>query len=172
MVLLDPPPGWTARALAEADLPALQQLCGECGDYYQLVYGAPAGPDEARTLISELPPEKTLSDKFFLGVFDSTGMLRGAIDLVRDYRDPGEWFLGLLLLSPPVRRARLGAELLESIVVRLKEIEVVRIRLACAEQNVEGLRFWMRHGFEEERRHPPGLLGVRLTVLCEMVREL
>jgi ribosomal protein S18 acetylase RimI-like enzyme len=46
------------------------------------------------------------------------------------------------------------------------------MRLAVAEQNTGGLRFWERHGYRVEKRFPPRDLGARQTVLLELVRAL
>jgi ribosomal protein S18 acetylase RimI-like enzyme len=161
-----------ARRLGEADLAALQALCEACADYYTLVYGAPAGPEEAGTLLTELPPGRTLADKFFLGLFTPRPRLCGVLDLVRDVREPGEWYLGLLLLEPAARGQGHGEAVLRAAEDFVRAQGGHRLRLACADQNTAGRRFWERQGYREDKRFAPRRLGVRETVLTEFVRTL
>lgn len=164
--------GLRARGLTDADVPALQALCEACADYHQLVYGQPAGPDEARSLLAELPPGRTLADKFFFGLFTPRPRLCGALDFIRDFREPGEWYLGLLLLEPQARGHGLGDTVLRAAEAWAQAQGARRIRLACAEQNTGGQRFWERHGYRVEKRFPPRIMGARETVLLELVRAL
>jgi GNAT superfamily N-acetyltransferase len=169
---LPPELNLTARLLEDKDLPALQGLCEACPDYYTLDFGQPAGPDEARHLLAELPPGRTLQDKFFFGLFTPRPRLCGALDLMRDVREPGEWYLGLLLLEPEARGHGLGERVLRAAEAWAREQGAWRMRLACAEQNKGGRRFWERQGYRADRHFPPRRMGARETVLVELVRSL
>lgn len=164
--------GLTARTLGPEDAPALQTLCEACADYHVLVYGAPPAPDEARNLLFELPPGKAAQDKHFWGLFTPRPRLVGAVDLVRDVRRPGEWYLGLLLLEPQARGLGHGEAVLRALEAFARDHGADALRLACAEQNLSGRKFWERHGFREDRRFPPRQLGARQTVLVEYLRAL
>jgi GNAT superfamily N-acetyltransferase len=157
--------------LGEKDRVALQSLVDSAGDYYRLVYGAPADAGEAALLLGELPPGKTLADKFMFGFFRGLD-LYGVIDVVRGYRDADEWYLGLLLLRPWARSGGRGTMILEEVVGWLRAEGCKRVRLAVAEQNVRALRFWERHDFQFDKRFPPKQLTARETVFLELVREL
>jgi GNAT superfamily N-acetyltransferase len=162
----------TARLLDEKDTVALQALCDACADYHVLLQGEPAGPDEARHLLAELPPGKAREDKFFFGLFTPRPRLCGALDLVRDFREPGEWYLGLLLLEPGARGRGLGEDVLRAAEGWARTQGARRMRLACAEQNEAGRRFWERHGYRADRHFPPRRMGSKETVLVEFVHEL
>lgn len=172
MLSLPPELGLTARRLEEKDTAALQALCDACADYHVLIYGEPAGPGEARNLLTELPPGRTLEDKFFFGLFTPRPRLCGALELMRDCREPGEWYLGLLLLEPGVRGKGLGEGILRAAEGWMRARGAWRIRLACAEQNTSGRRFWERHGYREDKHFPPRRMGVRETVLVEFVHAM
>lgn len=172
MLSLPPELGLTVRRLEEKDTAALQALCDACADFHVLIYGQPAGPEEARNLLTELPPGRTLEDKFFLGLFTPRPRLCGVLDLVRDYREPGEWYLGLLLLEPGARGQGLGEGVVRAAEGWTKAQGARRIRLNCAEQNTSGRRFWERRGYREDRRFPPRQLGARETVLVELLHVL
>jgi GNAT superfamily N-acetyltransferase len=164
--------GLTARRLDEKDTAALQALCEACADYHILLEGRPARPDEAQHQMAELPPGKTLTDKFFFGLFTPRPRLCGALDLLRDYREPGEWYLGLLLLEPEARGRGLGERVVRAAEDWVRAQGAQRMRLACAEQNEGGRRFWERQGYRVEKRFPPRRMGNKETVLLELRREL
>ncbi len=140
--------GLTARRLDEKDTAALQALCEACVSFHLLIEGRPPRPDEAQHLLAELPPGKTLTDKFFFGLFTPRPRLCGALDLLRDYREPGEWYLGLLVLDPGHRSQGLGTKLMVALVHWLREQGARSLRLAVSEHNEAGRRFWERQGFE------------------------
>ncbi|MBK7858796.1 MAG: GNAT family N-acetyltransferase [Archangiaceae bacterium] len=157
--------------LTGQDLPALQSLVEACGDYYQLVFGAEAGPHEAASLMAELPPGRGTADKFMFGFFERTE-LNGVVDLVRGYREPNEWYLGLLLLRPPLRGVGRGTQILEEVLPWLRAEGATSVRLAVAQQNTDARRFWERHGFVFDKRFPPRQMTARVTVLDELRRSL
>jgi GNAT superfamily N-acetyltransferase len=146
VLLLPTDSGLTARRIDEKDTAAFQALCEACADYHLLIQGEPAGPDEAREQLHLLPPGKTLEDKFVFGLFTPRPRMCGVLDLARDYREPGEWYLGLLLLEPGARGHGLGAQVLRAAEDWTRSQGARRMRLACAEQNEAGQRFWERQG--------------------------
>lgn len=172
MLSLPSDTGLMARRLDDKDTAALQALCEACADYHILLEGRPARPDEAQHQMAELPPGKTLTDKFFFGLFTPRPRLCGALDLLRDYREPGEWYLGLLLLEPEARGRGLGERVVRAAEDWVRAQGARRMRLACAEQNEGGRRFWERQGYRVEKRFPPRRMGNKETVLLELRREL
>jgi GNAT superfamily N-acetyltransferase len=158
--------------LLDGDAPLVQALCEQCRDYHVIVHGEPAGPGEGLKVLTELPPGKDMEDKFVFGFFDARGELKGVLDLVRDFRVPGEWYLGLLLLAPDVRHTGIGGSVLHATRDWLHAQGARSIRLGCAEQNADGRRFWEHHGFAPAKTFPPRQLGARQTVLIEYLRFL
>lgn len=164
--------GLTARRFDEKDTAAFQALCDACADYHLLIEGQPAGPDEARRQMEELPLGKTQEDKFYFGLFTPRPRLCAALELLRNFREPGEWYLGLLMLEPAVRGRGLGARMLRAAEDWARSQGAWRMRLACAEQNEGGRRFWERQGYRADRVFPPRRMGLRETVFVELTREL
>ena len=76
------------------------------------------------------------------------GDLIGALDLLRDYPEPDDWYLGLLLIEPRARGAGLGARVFVSLKGWVEAQGGRAIRLAVQDQNQAGARFWIRMGFQ------------------------
>jgi ribosomal protein S18 acetylase RimI-like enzyme len=140
---------YRVRRVSEEDAPLLCELGERCLEHIELHYGSPPDPTQMiRELLSDLPPNKTLADKFGMGVFDGAGRLVGGIDVIRDYPEPHEWYLGLLVLAPSHRNHGLGARLMAALTGWLRRREAAYLRLAVSEHNAAGQRFWARQGFE------------------------
>jgi ribosomal protein S18 acetylase RimI-like enzyme len=75
-----------------------------------------------------------------------------ALELIRDYPGPGDWFVGLLMLDPDVRSSGLGSRLHAALERALADVGGRAIYLAVLEQNAGAERFWRRQGFEERAR--------------------
>lgn len=123
-----------------------------CTDHFELVFGHPPGPAERQSTFIALPEGKTYDDKFtFVLLFEDTVV--GDLDLIRDYPESGEWWLGVLLLDPSIRGLGLGSDLVAVFSSWVKENGGRALRLAVATQDADALRFWQKLGFEEiERR--------------------
>jgi ribosomal protein S18 acetylase RimI-like enzyme len=140
---------YRVQRVSEQDAPILRALGERCLEHIELHYGSPPDPAQMiRELLSDLPPDKTLADKFGMGVFDGAGRLVGGIDVIRDYPEPHEWYLGLMVLDPDHRNQGLGARLIAALAGWLRQHEAAYLRLAVSEHNAAGQRFWTRLGFQ------------------------
>ena len=134
-------------SLGEAEQPALQRLLERCADFEVLVGGAPPTSEAATELLEACPAGHPLEKKLVFGV-ERDGDLIGALDLLRDFPEPDDWYLGLLLLAPEERSGGLGAEIVEAVRSWIVAQHGHTIRLAVQEQNEAGARFWNRMGFQ------------------------
>ncbi|HST60478.1 MAG TPA: GNAT family N-acetyltransferase [Longimicrobium sp.] len=146
--------GYAAVRLSSADVAELQALHERCTDYFELIQGAPTEPTSAAEDLVGLPPGKELADKHYFGIHAADGALTGALELLRDWPNPGTWWLGLLMLDPPARGAGLGARIYTAAREWVRAQGGETISLAVLEQNTQAERFWRRLGFAEIERTP------------------
>lgn len=164
---------YTLRYLTADDGPAVQDLCERCADYLELITGLPPGSAEAQSLYVALPEGGSYDDKALIGVFTASGnALIGVIDAVRDAPEPGEWWLGVLLLNPAHRQRGLGTRLTHRLEAWMAALDARAIRLSVMEQNTRALAFWRRLGFVEIERRPPRLFGAKESVAIVLRRWL
>lgn len=160
--MADMPPfsgdGFTVRPLGQADVPAVQDLLVACDDYAVMLTEKPHGPEAAAEVFAALPPGKAADDKLVLGI-ERDGALVGLLDAVRDYPEPGVWFLGLLLLRPEVRSHSLGAKVYRAFADWAFEQGCDVVRLGVVAQNPRGAGFWQRQGFQEVARQAMTFAG-------------
>lgn len=162
-----------AYELTSDDGPALQALLEDCADYHELVLGRPPGPTEAQSVFYAGPEDgRDPHNKMLFGIRSAAQKnLIGVLDAFRDYPEAGVWYIGLLLFSPAVRSAGIGAAVVEALARAAKESGATALQLNVVEQNEAGHRFWARCGFSEIRRWRQRL-GVRESVFIRMRRPL
>jgi len=139
--------------LGRADLPDLQALFERCDAYFRLVHGTSARPDEAeRYLLRDLPGGRGAADQVVFGLRDDEERLVGAVDLVRDWPEPGEFFLGTMIIEPSIRGVGLGAGLHAQVLGWIRAHGARAVQLAVPVPNDGALRFWARAGYQEVGR--------------------
>lgn len=146
--------GYFLAHLGPADGAILQDLYVRCSDYHELEEGIPTRPGAAEHLLTALPPNKVLRDKFVIGLQTSEGRLIGVLDVIHNYLGEREWWLGLLMLEPEMRASGLGGQLYRAVARAVEGRGGTSIYLGVLEQNASAERFWRRQGFEELRREP------------------
>jgi GNAT superfamily N-acetyltransferase len=159
------------RLLDQADTPALQNLLERCADFSLLVEGEPPTAHAAQDMLADLPPGKSLEDKFLLGIFREN-ILLGVLDAVRGYPQEGVWWISLLLLDPAQRGRGAGEKALNTVAALAGEQGARALMLGVVEENVRGLQFWQRMGFKLVEIRPPSLFGRKQQVVRVMSKEL
>jgi GNAT superfamily N-acetyltransferase len=166
-------PRLRAARLDSIDGRALQALLERSRDFFELVYGHPPGPAEAQSLFVGLPEGKDYDDKFLLGLYNDAWTLVGVIDAIRDYVEPGRWALGLLLIDPSRRGARLGREAYEGFERWAAALGARLVRIAVQRQNEAARRFWEGIGFAavESKKMLTGILDSDVDVMARGVPQ-
>jgi GNAT superfamily N-acetyltransferase len=128
---------------------ALQALLERCADYMTLEDGAAPGPAAAADLIEALPPDRTHEHKYLLALAPAVGEpLVAVVDVVRDFPDARDWFVGLVLIDPAARRRGLGAALMADLEDWMRSQGAAASYLAVLERNPDAQRFWTRQGYQ------------------------
>lgn len=160
-----------AEPIGDAERGELLELFGACEDYVRLAEGRAPSDAQVEELLRSLPPGKAPADKHVLGLRDRAGRLVGAIDFVRDYPAPGEWFLGLLLLRPEERGSGLGERAYRAVEAFARERGASVVRIAVADQNIRARAFWERLGFAPEYSRQVHT-GERESLVWRMVKRV
>jgi len=149
--------GYEVVPLTVDDEERIQQFLIECSDYQMLESGRPVQPGDAHAFLYDLPPGKTLDEKFTFAIEKDTRII-ALLDVLRDYKAKDSWWIGLLLISPSMRGKGLGRKIMDYIIKNLTRDGVREIQLAVLEENEAGLLFWQKMGFQQTeiiygRRH-------------------
>lgn len=146
-------------AAEPSDVRALQRLLEAAPSYSIVIQGTPPSGTAAEELLSELPPGRTLEDKFVLGIFEGDALV-GCADLFRGYPAPQFAYIGLLLFSEADQRRGFGTEALAHIDALAASWGCRILRIGVIETNLRALSFWRRAGFREvDRKAIAGFTG-------------
>lgn len=140
---------YTVRQLSPADEGSIQALCERCWDFSMLIEGRMPEKNAGRDILFDLPPNKELKDKYVLGAYREADRLIAVIELVKDYKVPGEWIIGLMLIDPDERGKGLGNKLHEYIKTMVSQAGGRLLRLGVAEENYRAYKFWSELGYRE-----------------------
>ena len=133
----------------ESGRAALQDLLERCADYMTLEDGAPARPEAASDLLEALPPGRSHEQKLVLGLARGDGgPLVAVIDVVRDFPDAKDWFVGLVLIDPAERGRGIGAAVMGDLEAWFRQEGAVASYLAVLERNPDAQGFWIRQGYQ------------------------
>jgi GNAT superfamily N-acetyltransferase len=139
--------------LGPGDLPAIQALFQRCAAFFQLVHGAPPRADEAeRWLLHENAPGKAPGDKTAFGLLDDEERLIGAVDVVRDYPEPAQFWIGTMVIEPTIRGVGMGGWFHVEVLSWIRGRGGRSVGLCVQVQNAGALRFWERAGYVETGR--------------------
>ena len=144
--------GYTVVRLTLADAGRLQRLYERCDDYHLAHEGTPTRSSAGEEELTSLPPGRSADDKFPFGIESADRELLGYIELFRNYPAEGDWWIGLLMLDPAVRRRGLGGEVFRNASAWAAANGARSIMLAVLESDPDAQRFWQRQGFQEVSR--------------------
>jgi RimJ/RimL family protein N-acetyltransferase len=158
--------------LGPQDVPAIQALFQRCAAFFQLVSGAPPRPDEAEDwVLRDNAPGKAPGDKALFGLLDDEERLIGAVDVVRDHPEPGQYWIGTMVLEPTIRGVGLGGWFHVEVLAWIRAQGARCVGLCVQRQNERALRFWERAGYVETGRATQRL-GERENEVIRMRLEL
>ncbi|HFI0634442.1 TPA: GNAT family N-acetyltransferase [Streptococcus suis] len=132
------------RKLTEADLEQVLTLYQTNPLYFEHFPPLPSLESLANDLV-DCPPEKDLSDKYFLGFWDKERLV-AILDLIDGYPTEDTCYIGLFMVDAYFSGQGLGtsiiAELLPQLATRFK-----KVRLGYVESNPQSSHFWSKVGF-------------------------
>jgi GNAT superfamily N-acetyltransferase len=143
---------FVVRELRRDELPALQALYEANPDYFFTVGGQAPRPDEAQQEFDELPPAHIpFGSRWFAGVFDRQGDLRGLIILLSDLSAQAVWHTALFFLEVPLRGTGAASELQASLEAWAAAGGARWLRLGVVMGNLPAERFWSKCGYAPVR---------------------
>lgn len=153
------------REISTKDKDKVMDLYKNCNDFFELTEGIK--PDNCEELFNDVPPNKTIEDKFLYGIFDKD-ILVGVIDIVADFPEKGEWIIGLLLLSPSVRGIGLGNKIHDLIKEMVENEGGEKLRVGVIEENTKALIFWGKIGYKQIKITEPRKFGMKKSRVIVM----
>jgi len=138
---------YVARLNRDEHAGELQALYERCPDYLRMAFGEPVRATAAEE-------DFALSRNMIYGIYSRDAEMIGALEMLRDYPKPDQWWIGLLMLDPRARGRGLGPRVCNTTCDWIATEGGSAVWIAVLVQNEAAQRFWKRMGFEEMERQP------------------
>ena len=138
---------YVARLDRETHVRDLQSLYDRCSDFVELMFGQSSHAGAAEE-------DFAFGRNLVHGVYSRDGHLIGALQMMRDYPKPDEWWIGLLLLDPKVRGHGLGSRICRTTFDWIANEGGRAVWIAVLEHNARAREFWKRLGFVDMETQP------------------
>jgi GNAT superfamily N-acetyltransferase len=157
-----------------ADRDAVTDLFRRSADYVRLERGEDPGAALADEFFADAVPGATAADTIKLGLCDAADPTRmlGVVDLGFGYPEPGDAYLGLLLLDAAARGDGLGRFVLRHVEDLARTRGAPRLYIAVLHENPRGRAFWLREGFRIAVDDRPVHIGQKDHLATRMVRDI
>ena len=138
------------RKLAEENLDEMLALCEKNTLFFQ---HCPPPPTKERLSVdlSVLPPNKTMADKFFVGLYDCENLV-AICDIIKGYPNEKTILIGLLMLDIGLQGQGLGSKIALEMFEHFKEEGYENVELSYIKGNPQSKAFWHKMGFNETGR--------------------
>lgn len=136
---------YQVKNFTEEDIPEIYTLCKENQTYYKHVKMQPT-IENLKEVITALPPNRTMEDKFFVGFYNADCLV-AILDLITEYPNEETAFIGWFMMNKKLQGQGLASKIVEEILKYLKEIGFHYVRLGYVKGNMESESFWKRNGF-------------------------
>ncbi len=120
--------------------------------------------EECREDITALPPDTTIDQKFFLGIYEEDRMI-AVLDYLEGYPTKDTAFIGLFMLDNEIHGMGIGKNIIDAFIRSAKENQYIKVKLGCFETNEIGHRVWSKLGFEKERETKREVDGRELNLI-------
>lgn len=129
-----------------ADRVLVAEMMRGSADYFRLWLGRPASGADVDDFFTGAPPGVDPATARHFGLF-LRGELSGIASLTFGFPEPGDPYLGLIILSPGARGMGHGVALLSHVEDAARSTGAKTLYLAVLDANPRGRAFWTREGF-------------------------
>ncbi len=134
------------KQFTEEDILSIYEFCRRNPTYYHYLMTRPTVAN-IKDVFAELPPNKTLADKLFLG-FYSENHLISLMDFVVGYPDAHTVFIGWFMMNKEYQGKGTGTEIITEFLSYLKEESFTYVELGYIKGNRESEQFWIKNNFK------------------------
>lgn len=140
-------PAYQIKQITAEDYAALFALQQTNPTYFSKMQDHPVTFAESIAGTTELPPNTTREQKFYIGFYRG-GNLEAIMDYIVGYPEPHTVWIGLFMVDGTKKRTGIGKTILRAFFAVLKQYGIARVRLAYIEGNEESHAFWNAMGFQ------------------------
>lgn len=137
---------YEVKKFTEKDIPDVYELCKANSTYYQYMKMKPT-LENLKEVLTGVPPEKTLGDKWFVGFYKHNKLL-ALLDLCVGFPNENTAYIGWFMVKKELQGTGIGTEIIDGLLSFLKNETFIYAELGCIKDSKEALCFWKSNGFE------------------------
>ena len=137
---------YIVKNIEENNIDDVYNLC-KCNPTYYAYCPPNVTKDSIKEDMKALPINKTLEDKFYVGLYDDENLV-AILDLILDYPNTDSAFIGFFMMSKEYQGKGIGSTIIQEILQYLKQIGYIQVELAYAKNNKQSESFWLKNKFE------------------------
>lgn len=153
-----------------SDFGAVEAVYRRAADY--LAFESGLTPDAAARAFFEERPPASPEEPLKFGVSGDDGTLAAIGALAFGYPEPGDAYLGLLLLVPEMRHRGLGRAIFGEVKKLAQAHRASRLLIGVLDDNERARAFWERQGFKLRQTSGPHDFGHRRHVVHRLTLSL
>jgi GNAT superfamily N-acetyltransferase len=155
----------------ETDRARVDAFFQAAAEYIRLERDEDPGPAVTDEFFTDAPPGQHPADSHRLGLFRDDHLIAVA-EMAFNYPEPGDAYLGLMIVIPSARGTGAGQILLRHLETVARSNGAARIYLAVLDANPRGRAFWERQGFTLALADRPVTLGQKTQIAHRLVKQL
>jgi len=119
-------------------------------DFFLLTQGSVATIESSAGDVDALPPDCDAGQKLYVGIWQNSRAV-AVLDVIERYPEQTSFWIGLIIVHGDLQGARLGSAVVDAVIGAAKTVGYETARLGVVQNNLKGIAFWQRHGFETTR---------------------
>lgn len=136
---------YIVKQFTQADISTIYTLCKGNPTYYKYM-GIEPTLENIKAVLTQLPPNKSMENKFFLG-FYKTNQLIAILDLITEYPNTETAFIGWFMLNKEFQGIGIGTKIITELLSFLKKENFCYVKLGYIKGNQESKNFWIKNQF-------------------------
>lgn len=142
---------YTIRRINKDDIPMVYELCQGNPLYYEHMK-TELSMKELSTTLTDLPPNKALEDKYFVGIYekDTTKAeinLVAILDLIDGYPESNVAYIGWFMMNHNNQGKGDGTKIISDLINFLQITGFDNVQLAYVKSNPQSKAFWTKNQF-------------------------
>lgn len=137
---------YDVRRIKEEDISDVYHLCKSNYKYYEYLGKIPT-MESLTEIISTLPGNSTVNNKFFVGIYDDNRLI-AVMDLITGYPEDDDAFIGWFMVEASLQGQGIGSRIFADVRAAMKGQGYDYLSLGCIKENADAITFWEAQGFK------------------------
>lgn len=155
------------NTITQSNFTQVMEIYNTNQDFFLLTENKEVQLEECIRDIGAVPPNFDIGKKIYISIWKN-GKIVGVLDLLTGYPTQCCIWIGLLLIHGELHGKNIGSRIMTAVFEASKAVGYESIQLGVIENNIAGINFWHKHGFEkirESKMEQDNIKAINITVM-------